>query len=153
MHAFTSVLRRSGNVGSTTFLPIPQPVMDALAPRKRVPVRVTINGHTWRSTISIYDDRAMVAVNAGVRAAAGVAEGQRVDALLEVDDAPRVAALPDDLTAALEAAGLMEAFRAFAPSHQKEFLVWVEAAKRAETREKRIAGTVERTRAKTPLDR
>jgi uncharacterized protein YdeI (YjbR/CyaY-like superfamily) len=31
--------------------------------------------------------------------------------------------------------------------------VWVEAAKRAETREKRIAGTVERTRAKTPLDR
>jgi hypothetical protein len=151
MHAFTSVLRRSGNPGSTTFLPIPQPVMDALAPRKRVPVRVTINGHTWRSTISIYDDRAMVAVNATVRAAARVEPGQAVDATLEVDDAPRVAELPADMEAALEAAGLLEAFRGFAPSHQKEFLLWVEGARRVETREKRIAETVARTQAKNPL--
>jgi hypothetical protein len=151
MHAFNGVLRRSGNVGSTTFLPIPQPVMDALAPRRRVPVRMTINGHTWQSTISIYDDRAMVAVNAAVRAAAGVAEGQSVNATLEVGDAPRVAELPPDMEAALVAAGLMEAFRGFAPSHQRAFLVWVEGAKRAEARAARIAGTVERTRTENPL--
>jgi hypothetical protein len=153
MQAFTSVLRRSGNPGSTTFLPIPQPVMDALAPRKRVPVRVTINGHTWRSTISIYDDRAMVAVNAGVRAAAGVEPGQTVSATLEVDDAPRMAELPADMAAALKAAGLFDAFQAFAPSHQKEFLAWVEGAKRPETRATRIAGAVERTREKKLLAR
>ncbi len=147
-HAFTGVLRRSGNAGSTTFLPIPPAIMGALAPRKRVPVRVTINGHCWRSTISIYADRAMVAVNVNVRAAAGVAEGQRVDALLEVDTAPRIAELPADLETALEAAGLLAAFRAFAPSHQKEFVTWIEGAKRDETRQNRIAGTVERIREK-----
>ncbi len=150
-HAFSSVLRRSGNVGSTTFLPIPDAVMDRLAPRKRVPVRVTINGHTWRSTVSIYDSKAMVAVNAAVRQAAGVAEGETVQALLEVDDAPRIAELPADLAGALDAAGLTACFRDFAPSHQKEFVVWVEGAKRPETREKRIAGTLERTRAKRPI--
>ncbi len=153
MHAFTSVLRRSGNVGSTTFLPIPQQVMNALAPRKRVPVRITINGHTWRSTISIYDDGAVVAVKAAVRAAAGVEPGQTVDATLEVDDAPRMAELPADMEAALKSAGLLDAFRAFAPSHQKEFVVWVEGAKRAETRDKRITEMMERTRAKSPLAR
>jgi uncharacterized protein YdeI (YjbR/CyaY-like superfamily) len=53
--------------------------------------------------------------------------------------------LPDDVRDAL--AGDVAARRRFEslpPSHQREYLAWIEQAKRPETRQRRIAGTVAR---------
>jgi uncharacterized protein YdeI (YjbR/CyaY-like superfamily) len=54
--------------------------------------------------------------------------------------------VPEDLAAALRAAGVEETFRSMAPSHRKQYLYWVNDAKREETRTRRIAETVRRVR-------
>lgn len=54
------------------------------------------------------------------------------------------AAVPDDLAAALKKnAKARKAFEAFSPSHQREYIEWIVEAKRAETRAKRLATTLE----------
>jgi uncharacterized protein YdeI (YjbR/CyaY-like superfamily) len=47
--------------------------------------------------------------------------------------------IPQDIEDALENAGLAEFFADCTPAHQKEYLQWIDDAKRAETRSKRIA--------------
>jgi uncharacterized protein YdeI (YjbR/CyaY-like superfamily) len=54
--------------------------------------------------------------------------------------------VPDDLLAALDEAGLRDAFEAWPPSHQREYVLAIEDAKRPETRAKRIQRTVAATR-------
>ena len=51
-------------------------------------------------------------------------------------------AVPDDLRAALGAAGLTERFEALPYSHRKQHVLAVEDAKTAATRERRIRKTV-----------
>ncbi len=63
---------------------------------------------------------------------------------VEVDDLPRDVDVPAELTAALAenpAAGA--AFAALPPSHRREYALWVDEAKRADTRKRRAtAATV-----------
>ena len=65
---------------------------------------------------------------------------------MELDTAPRETPLPEDLAAALD-----EDARAFfdglAPSHRKEWVRWVEEAKKPETRATRIERTAEALKA------
>jgi len=46
--------------------------------------------------------------------------------------------LPDFIKEALKDARLLEKFRSLPPSHQREYLGWIEEAKRPETRASRI---------------
>ena len=113
--------------------------------RARPPVKVTIRGHTWRTTPGGYDGVGYVVVNRSVKAATGVDAPDRVRVEMEVDTEPRTVRLPADLRAALradDAAG--KAFQQLSFSHRREYVEWVEEAKRPETRARRIAATVER---------
>jgi uncharacterized protein YdeI (YjbR/CyaY-like superfamily) len=68
-----------------------------------------------------------------------------VEVTLELDTQPRTVAIPDDLAAALAAKpGARAAFDALAPSQRKEQVRQVETAKAQATRERRIAGIVEK---------
>jgi hypothetical protein len=137
-----------GSEGTGTFLEVPLDV-PAMFGRVRAPVRVTVNGHTWRSTVMRYGERYYLPVNRANREAAGVAAGDAVTVELESDDAPRTVAVPDDLAAALDqAAGARAAFDAMAFSHRREWVEWVTEAKRPETRERRIRGVVEQVLAR-----
>ncbi len=50
---------------------------------------------------------------------------------------------PGDLEAVLEARpAAMAAYRRLAPSHRREYLEWIDEAKRPETRQRRIEKTV-----------
>lgn len=51
--------------------------------------------------------------------------------------------LPADLEESLKTAGALAAYRALSPSRKKQYAYWIADAKRAETRQKRIAATVE----------
>ena len=56
-----------------------------------------------------------------------------------VSDAVRLA-IPDDLAAALAAnPKSARAFAALPPSHQREYVKWIEEAKKIETRQRRAA--------------
>jgi hypothetical protein len=115
--------------------------------RHRPPVKVRINDYEWRSTPAKYGDEYHLAVNRAAQAAAGVGAGDEVEVELELDTEERTVEVPDDLAAALEASGVRAAFDAMSFSHRREYVEWVEEAKRAETRARRIAQAVERIAA------
>lgn len=126
-----------------TGLRIPREVVERLGQRKRPPVRVTIGGHTYRSTVAVYGDEFFLPLNAQNRTRAGVAAGDEVDVDVELDTEPREVAVPADLTSALEGdAQARRHFDGLSYSHRREYVTWIEDAKRAETRRRRIASAV-----------
>jgi hypothetical protein len=119
--------------------------------RARPPVKVTIRGHTWRTTPGVYDGVGYVGVNRAVKAVTGVEAGDRVRVRMELDTEPRTVEVPPDLADALSAdADAKKAFASMSFTHRREYVEWVEEAKRPETRARRIASTVERVREGRP---
>ena len=131
---------------TATGLRVPDEVVEALDAGKRPPVVVTVGGHTYRTTVAPMGGAFFVPLAAEHREAAGVQAGDEVDVRVELDPAPREVAVPDDLAAAFDEP-VRNAFAALAHSHRKEWVRWVEGAKKPETRVARIAKTVESLRA------
>ena len=145
---FTVKLERVGK--TATMFRVPFDLKEAFG-RARPPVRVTIRGHTWRTTPGVYDGVGLVVVNRAAKAAAAVDAPDRVQVTMDLDTEPRKVAVPADLRAALaEAPEAKVAFAGMSFTHRREYVEWVEEAKRAETRARRIAKTVERVRAGEP---
>src|SRR5947207_7187394 len=89
---------------TATGIRVPDEVVEALGAGRRPPVRVTISGYTYRSTIAVMGSEYMVGVNADNRVGAGVAGGDEVDVDIELDTAPREVSVPADLSTALVSA-------------------------------------------------
>lgn len=143
---FMTTVQKDDNVNATG-LPVPAEVVATLGKGKKPPVKVTIGGHTYRSTVAAYGDVYMLPLSAENRTAAGVNAGDQVEVTLELDLEPRTVAVPDDLAAALAAKpGAAEAFAALSYSARKEFVRQVESAKAEETRTRRIASIVAKVR-------
>jgi hypothetical protein len=129
---------------TATMFRVPFDLKEAFG-RARPPVRVTISGHTWRTTPGVYDGVGYVVVNRSVKAATGVDAPDRVRVEMEVDTEPRTVRVPADLRDALRADdAAWKAFQKLSFSNRREYVEWVEEAKRPETRTRRIAATVER---------
>jgi antitoxin component of MazEF toxin-antitoxin module len=129
---------------TATGLQIPDDVMTALGSGQRPKVRVTVGGHTYRTTVARMGGMYLVPLNAENRQAAGVAAGDEVDVDVDIDAAPRVVEVPDDLAAAIAGdAAAQRQFDTLSFTHRKEWVRWVEEAKKAETRAARITRTVE----------
>jgi Bacteriocin-protection, YdeI or OmpD-Associated/Domain of unknown function (DUF1905) len=126
---------------TATGIQVPDEVVEKLGSGKRPAVVVTIGGYTYRTTVAPMGGDFWIPLAAEHREAAGVAAGQDVDVTIELDTAPREVALPDDLSAAMDDAA-RTAFDGLAPSHKKEWVRWVEEAKKPETRTSRIEKTV-----------
>lgn len=137
---FTTTVVLGGK--TATGLQVPDTVVQALGSGKRPPVVVTVGGHTYRTTVAPMGGAFWIPLAAEHRAAAGVAAGETVRVTVELDTAPREVALPEDLAAAMDDAA-HATFAALAPSHRKEWVRWVEEAKRPETRAARVARTAE----------
>jgi len=127
---------------------VPAAVVAALGPSKRPPVRVTINGHTYRSSVAVVGGRFMLGVSNEVRASAGVAAGDEVEIEMELDTAPREVPVPPELAKELAAdAAVRKAFDALSYSKQRLLVDPVANAKTAETRERNIAKALSALRA------
>lgn len=125
---------------TATGFEVPPEVVEALGSGKRPAVTVTVNGHTYRSTVAPMGGRYLLPLSAENRTAAGVAAGDEVDVDVELDTAPRVVEVPGDLRAALDAdQAAKAAFERLSYSHQRQHVLAVEGAKAAETRARRIA--------------
>jgi hypothetical protein len=131
---------------TATGIQVPDDVVEALGAGKRPPVVVTVGGHTYRTTVAPMGGAYWIPLAAEHREAAGVRAGEEVTVSLEGDPAPREVALPDDLAAAMDDQA-RSAFDRLAVSHRKEWVRWVEEAKKAETRTARITKTVESLKA------
>ena len=128
---------------SATGIEVPEEVVAGLGPSRRPPVRVTIGGHGYRSTVARMNGRFMLPISADNRRRAGVAAGDEIDVELEPDHEAREVMAPADLGRALaedpEAAGRWEGL---SYSHQLAYVQWVEGAKKADTRSGRVTRTL-----------
>ncbi len=115
----------------------------------RVPVVATINGCTYRSSLSPMGGCHILPVNARVRAEARVKAGDKVRLELKFDSAPRTIEAPDDLNQALAAAGMRDMFDSMSFTHRKEWINAVLDAKRPQTRAKRVNDCVRAMGART----
>ena len=133
---------------TATGLEVPDAVVEALGAGRRPPVRVTIGGHTYRSTVAVMGGRYLLPLSAENRTAAGVAAGDEVEVAVELDTEPREVPVPADLTAALAGDdGARAAFERLSYSHRRRHVLAIEEAKTPETRLRRIARTVDGLRA------
>jgi bacteriocin resistance YdeI/OmpD-like protein/uncharacterized protein DUF1905 len=143
---FRATLETEGK--TATGINVPAEVVDALGAGKRPRVTVTINGHTYRSSVAVLGGRYMLGVSAENRAAAGVEGGQEVDVDLELDSAPREVTVPPDFAAALAVEPAAQAtFDGLSYSNRSWHVLQIDGAKTAETRQRRIAKSVEALRA------
>ena len=123
---------------TATGIQVPVPVVEALGAGKRVPVAVTINGYTYRTTIAPMGGLYLIPLSAENRAGAGVQAGEAVDVDIERDTAPREVTVPADLAEALDGAGVRAAFDELSFTRRKEIVGAVEGAKKPETRRARV---------------
>jgi hypothetical protein len=129
---------------TATGIEVPPNVVEALGSGKRPAVTVTINGFTYRSTVAVMGGVFMLGVSADVRAAAGVAGGDEVDVDLELDTEKREVTVPPDFVAALDASPAARAtFDSLSYSNKSWHVLQVNGAKTPETRQRRIAKSVE----------
>lgn len=136
---------------TATGFAVPDEVVAGLGSDKRPPVRVTVAGYTYRTTVAPMGGRFLVPVSAANRAAAGLTAGAEVTVDIELDTDSRDVAVPPDLAAALEPhPGARAYFDGLATSHRKEWVRWIEESKKAETRAARVEKAVEGLRAGRP---
>ena len=133
---------------TATGFEVPPEVVAALGSGKRPAVLVTINGHTYRSTVAVMGGLQLVPLSAENRTQAGVAAGDEVDVELVLDTEPREVTVPPDLASALETDLVAkENFLGLSYSNKRGFVQQVEGAKTEETRRRRIDKAVSALRA------
>jgi hypothetical protein len=115
---------------------------------KRFPVVASVNGHTWRATVTRMGGEFLLGLNRAVREEAGVEAGDSVDVALELDTAERTVEVPEALATALAGdSAARETFERLAYTHRKEYVRWIGEAKRDETRQRRVAQALEMLRS------
>src|SRR5262245_5642805 len=128
--------------GSMCFIPVPfdpKPVFGKV----RAPVKVKLNGYTYRSTIASMGDGAGIPLRRSNREAAGLEGGETLSVTLELDTQKREVAPPPELVKALKAAPpAWERLRELSYTFQREHVEAITSAKKPETRNRRIDAAV-----------
>ncbi|MBC7447903.1 MAG: DUF1905 domain-containing protein [Hymenobacteraceae bacterium] len=142
-HEFEAVLELDSENGGVYFL-MPFAVEEAYGTRGQLKVRVTIDGFPYQSALfPISDGTHGLVVPRTIRNSIEKTWGHTVRVQLARDNAPRVVEVPADLADALLLAGAREKFANLSYSHQREYVRWVEATKKDDTRRKRVVEAAE----------
>ena len=145
--SFSTVVKQDPDLGNALLIEVPAGIVAALGGKKRVPVNVTLNGVSYRSTVAVYGGKFYVPARKEIRDAAKLAPGKRAHVTLEADTAERTVMVPSDLARALTSAKLRPAFDALSFTRRKEHVAAVTDAERPETRVARIERVVKSLRS------
>jgi hypothetical protein len=136
------------NSGTLGAIPVPFDPATVFG-KVRAPVRVELNGYSYRSTISSMGGSFWIPFRRSHREAAGLEGNETVRVTLTLDEAMRaVEAPPDLLTALKRVRGASAGWKALSFTHQREHVEAILGAKKDETRARRIAKAVEMAVAK-----
>ncbi len=138
-------VKLEGAEGSTgAALRPPFDVQEVFGTRARVPVRGTINGFPFRSSLMPMGGCHKMVVNQTIREGARVEAGDLVRVQIERDEQERVLEIPPPLRKALAQSKPAQANRAkLSYTHQKEIARSITDAKREETRARRLEKALE----------
>ena len=120
---------------------VPEEIVAAFGRGKRVPVVVTVDGgYQYRNSIASMGGRFLISFNAETRKATGLGAADEIEVRLDVDDAPRVVTVPDDLAAELAPNDAARAaWDKLSHSRRRAHAESITGAKSPDTRARRVA--------------
>lgn len=124
--------------GNASAVEVPEAVLRQLGSEARPAIRITINGHQWRSRIAAMRGMRLIGISAANRAASGIALGDQIEVTVALDTEPRDVDLPPDLAAALAKAKALPAFEKLPFGLRRKHVADIDAAKAEATRQRRI---------------
>jgi hypothetical protein len=129
--------------GGGAYVLVPDRVIRELGGGGRIPVEAAFEGLPYRGSIVNMGAGPCIGVLKAVRTQLGKEVGDHISVVVTREEGPRTVAVPADLAAALRKAKARAKFEALSFSQQREHVRFIDEAKRADTRARRIAKTVE----------
>ena len=113
--------------------------------KKRVKIKASIDGAIYRgSLVRMGSPHHILLIRKDIRKKIGKEAGDVVHIILEEDTSPRIVVIPDDFKRAMTThPDVLAFYNNLSYTHQKEYVQWIEGAKRVSTRERRIAKAIE----------
>ncbi len=141
-HTFTAAIQNAGGGGA--FVEIPFDVEAAFG-SKKPKVKAMIEGVPYRGTlVRMGTECHLLIILKGIREQIGKTFGDKINITVEADTEPRVIEVPVELKKAFKVEKEAKAFfEKLAYTHQREYVMWINEAKRDETRQARIIKTIE----------
>ncbi len=135
--------------GQMCFIPLPFDPKSVFG-KVRAPVKVTLNGYAYRSTIAAMGGPPFIPLRRSNREAAGLEGGETLQVRLDLDTEKREVKPPADFAKALKAAPpAWDRWQEMSYTHQREYVEALAGAKKPETRTRRLEGAVQAIRART----
>ena len=146
-HTFTAIIQNAGGGGA--FVEVPFDVEAAFG-SKRPKVKALIEGVPYRGTlVRMGSENHILIILKSIREQVGKTFGDEVKVSVELDAEERVATVPAELKRAFKSdKAAKSAFEKLSYSHQKEYVKWIEEAKKAETHARRVEQAVQLLREK-----
>ena len=141
-HTFTATIQNAGGGGA--FVEVPFDVEKAFG-SKKPKVKAMIEGIPYRGTlVRMGTECHLLLVLKSVREQTGKTFGDEIKVSVELDAEERVAIVPAELKRLFKSdKEAKTAFEKLSYTHQKEYVTWISAAKKEETRQSRIVKTLE----------
>ena len=139
---FRALIEDAGKGGA--FVTIPFDVEQVFG-KKRVKVKAMIGGEPYRgSLVRMGGECHILGIRKDIREKIGKTIGDEIEIVLEEDTELREVTIPADLKNALENnPDAVALFKQLSYTHQKEYVQWIEEARRDQTRQSRIAQMIE----------
>jgi hypothetical protein len=141
-HTFKAIIQNAGGGGA--FIEVPFDVEKAFG-SKKPKVRATFEGVPYRGTlVRMGTEYHVLIILKGIREKIGKTFGDKVKITVEPDTEPRVIEVPAGLKRAFKAEkAAKEFFAKLSYTHQREYVMWINEAKKEETRQSRIVKAIE----------
>ncbi len=141
-YKFNATIQPAGGGGA--YVSFPYNVLQEFG-RSRVPIQCTIDGEPYRGTMVKYGKpEHMIVVLKEIREKIGKGVGDEVKIWLKEDKEERTIDLPEGLLKLLKKNKLQDKFDKLSFTHRKEYIKWINDAKKEETRLSRIEKTIEK---------
>ena len=139
---FTAVIQNAGGGGAFVEVPFDAEMEFG---SKRPKVKAMIEGIAYRGILTrMGSDCHILGIRKDIREQLGKSFGDALTITVEPDAEPRVVEVPPDLKQAFKTEKEAKTlFDKLSYTHQKEYVNWINEAKREETRQNRIAKTIE----------
>jgi len=142
--SFVATIEQGGHDGGC-WVVFPHDLKQLYGIGNLVPIVATFDGVEYRGVIGKMGPEPRLLVRKDVRQRLGKREGDSVQVTVALDTQPRTIEVPRDLRDALEASPASRAtFEGLSYTYQKEYVQWISSAKRQQTRQRRIAGAIEK---------
>ena len=146
---FSAVIQASEIGAGGAYVLFPYDVQEAFGSTGRIAVKAMIEGEPYRGSLVKYGHpQHMFPVLKAIREKLDMKIGDTIEIILEADTDERTIDAPEDFKKALKVNKLDKYFNDLSYTHRKEYIKWIEGAKKAETRKNRISKTIDMIREK-----